>query len=67
MFVIKRVGKDYGQFSITHLNLEDAEKEAERLATKHAAEEPIFVIYELLKRETVSAKVVTTKELETWK
>ena len=67
MFVIKRVDKETGQFSVTHLNLTDAEKDAERMATQHADEEPIFVIYELLKTETISAKVITTKELEIWK
>lgn len=57
MFVIKRTDKDSGGFTVEHPTIEEAEKEAERLAIQHAMESPEFTIYELVEKQTVRAKV----------
>ena len=62
MYVIKRIDKEHGQFSVTHLLLIDAEAEAVRLAEKHAQETPVFEIYELTAVQTVSAAVKIISE-----
>ena len=60
MYVIKRTDKEFGKFTVTHETLEDARKEAERLARKHAEENGMFTIYQLTPIEYKTGSIVTT-------
>lgn len=75
MFVIRRSDKGYSNINVNdvttikiHETLDYAEKEASRLATKHASEEPIFIIFELKQTKVISARIkISTQNIVTMK
>ena len=60
-YVIRRIDKDFGQFTHTHQTLEEATEEARRLAKRHADEDPAFTVYELTAIKQVSAEITITE------